>query len=1285
MSERVAHDTLSIRILGGFTIEAPLEGTKATLPRKGWAILGMLAAAPGTAMPRDRLAEIFWPDLPEKAARNNLRQVLLNIQRALNDGATDSPCIVADRHSITLRENCRHRIDLIAFVEASVECAVNDDPSGCGACVEVLKDIAARYRGEFLAGLYLDDCPEFEDWLQIHREGLHRRALVLLERLAQCYEKIGNLDSAVTFARRYTEMEPWNEEGQRRLIRLLALNGQRGAAISQYDSCRRMLKQELGVLPEEETRSLAVQIQQGEMTPRSAVERDASVVPPMPSSHWERRQVTVLYCQFEPPAEDDPDEVLGLLREPQAACARIIGEFSGHVVRTNDGGLLAYFGVPDAMEHAALLAVRAGLALTGERFPGVPIRVGIHTGLIIVGSDPKVPDTIGRTSGLAIRLRSLADEHEVVVSAATQRIVAGYFKWTGIGAPSERSGTEPCYAYRAVEKSGATSRLGAADILTPLVGRDEEVAALTASWRETRSGAFRARLLIGDPGIGKSRLVHALKETVADGQCVVRELQCLPEHRQTPFQPLIGMLEDVYGFAAVDTPETRFAKMARYLETRYAAQDLGTIIPLFATMLSLPVAPPYLPHGIPSRMQRERIMAVVTEQLYETATAQPVLLIVEDLHWCDPTTLELLSLLLVEARRGPVFILGTARPEFQPPWPESAMPPTRIAALDADAIGALIASLDFEIPQAIQRRIVANADGVPLFAEELARAARDSITGIPPTLQDLLAARLNAMAEAKSTAQLAAAIGRTFPMALLRELGPYDEAELTESVGRLRDAGLVVQSGNDEFTFRHALFQDAAYRSLTKDDRKAVHRRIAETLQFGLPDIVAHRPEIAARHWGAAGEAETAIGFWVRAGCMANLQCAKQEAIGCFSSAMDLIDAVPDGQQKVRLEFDIQVGLGAAHFAADGYGSAGAVSAYARAVELGERHSGNPDLFNALWGLWACTSSRSDYDESLKMTLRLLRMAQRDTDPVKLQQGHFAVGNIRFWRGEFSEARGHLEQAMALYRPEHHERLVTDFGENAYVTSGGYLAWTLCLMGEPDRAQRIAETALAEARRTAHPFSLGYTLTFVTVLQRMLRRPERTLAYAEETIALADEHHFPLWNTGATMKQGWAMVRLGNRSGIERMRACVESVRSLMSGITLIFLETLADTLREMGEYDEALAVIEEGWRYVETLGDRHVEAELHRLTGECLLGRKDRDETQAETCFVRAISVAKRQQAKLLELRAVSSLAAMLGEQGRIDEAKALLADILERFTEGFETFDVVEAKSRLATFANT
>ncbi len=438
MTYAVVTEPLTIRLIGNLAVVSADGCIVPPLPRKGWALLAYLAASSGFAQPRDRIAEIFWPDLSPSASRNNLRQVLLVLQRVLSGGKAVAPCIVADRQTIRLVSNCHHRIDLIEFAAVTVECAMKEDPSRCASCIARLESAAALYRDEFMAGFCIDDCLEFEEWLQIQREALHRRALALLERLSQCHETLGNSDRALSFAQRAAELEPWNEEGQRRLIRLLALNGQRAAALSQYDACRRTLKEELGVLPEEETRALAVRIQKGDFKTPPAQGHEGAAVPPLPLANWERRQVTVLCCEISASENDDLDDILELLREPQADCIRIIRRFCGHVVRTNEGGLLAYFGFPTALENAAQLAVRAGLALTAQAFSGLDLRVAIHTGLIITGGDPNVPDTIGRTSSQAVQLRNRARRNEVVVSATTHRIVSGYFDWNDLPQPKVR-------------------------------------------------------------------------------------------------------------------------------------------------------------------------------------------------------------------------------------------------------------------------------------------------------------------------------------------------------------------------------------------------------------------------------------------------------------------------------------------------------------------------------------------------------------------------------------------------------------------------------------------------------------------------------------------------------------------------------------------------------------------------------------------------------------------------------------------------------------------------------
>jgi len=441
------------------------------------------------------------------------------------------------------------------------------------------------------------------------------------------------------------------------------------------------------------------------------------------------------------------------------------------------------------------------------------------------------------------------------------------------------------------------------------------------------------------------------------------------------------------------------------------------------------------------------------------------------------------------------------------------------------------------------------------------------------------------------------------------------------------------------------------------------------------------RPEVLARHWQESGEALRAISYWLRAGQRAQLDCAHREALGHLDAGVALLPRLPEGQERIQLELPLQVGRGAAAYALEGYASATGASAYGRAVDLGDRAEGTPEAFRALWGLWAGTSSHFGWRRSLDLAQRLRRLAPGDKDPVRSQQSHFAMGNIQFWRGEFEEARRHLERAIALYEPTDHEALITGYGENAYATSGSYLGWTLCQLGFPEQAEAAGRRAVAEARRIEHPFSLGYALTFFTVLHRMLRQPDATLALAEETMRLGTDHGFPLWRVGAGLKHGWARVMRGDAGGLAEMQECVDAVRSLMSGILVIFLETQADGLREAGRPDEALAVIDEALALAERLDDHHVEAELHRLRGACLLQLSSGQADAAERSFKRALVVSRRQRARLPELRASVALARLRAAHGETAAAHHLLSGIYQRFTEGFSFPDLCDARHLLET----
>lgn len=1265
---------LELRLLGGFALDRAGRSCKLS-SEKGRALLAYLAMESGKAHPRASLAAMFWPDLARDAALANLRLVLHNLRQVLNSANPAMPPLQVERDTVRLDSKAGLEIDAAEFSCFTPACQETPCPALCIPCIAHMEILAGRYAGEFIVGFSLPECPDFEEWLQVKREALHLRALVLLARLSDCHERAGDHVRALPFALRFLDLEPWNEDGLRRAMRLYALSGQHAVALARYEASCQALQRELGVLPSEETHALAERIRRGELSPTMRRRGDTASLAALPLPIAERRQVTVLYCELISVGVEDPDEALALLREPQSRCSEIIRGLSGYLVQIRGGSLLAYFGYPQARENAARLAVQAALAVTGVSFSGIELRAAVHTGVVICG-DLQVPDAIGAASGLVIRLRQLADCGEVVISGPTQRLVAGFFECAGLGLRQLPGSPRPLEVFRVVGESGAENRLEAAVSLTPLVGRKEEIETLLALWQDARRGIRRTVMLRGEAGIGKSRLVLALKEALREQACLVRELRCLPEHSQSPLYPLTALFGSILAFSPDDTPEARFEKLAEYAETHYAGTARDAV-PLLARMLSLPVRASYREPTSSPQQQREKLLSILLDRLYSLAARQPILLVVEDLHWADPSTLELLKLFIDGEREAPLLTVLTARPEFQPPWRESLAGTLTLPALGNNEAAVLIAAVAPDIPPATVHRIVERADGIPLFAEELARAVSDNDqSAIPSTLQDLLAARLDGMGEAKNAAQMASAIGREFSFDLLQRISCLDHDALAQLLRRLVGSGLLQSQVHSVFHFRHALIRDAAYQSQTRTERETTHRRIAVALKTAG---VYARPELLAQHWAAGGETRNAVACWIDAGKLASQHSASQEAVMHFRSGLALIGTLPDDPERLRLELDLQIGLGAAACAAQGYASAEGADAYARAMALCSRHESGPDMFRAIWGLWASASSRTGYAHALDLAQQLLRMAHQSGNSVLGQQSHFAVADTLYWQGEFTMAREHLERVATLYQPAHHEIHVAEFGEDAGVTGGAYLSWALWFLGYPDQARKTIEQTLALARQLGHPFSLAYALTFAAILHCRLRQPEEALALAKETLDLASSHGFPLWQIGAMLSRGWALAMQNRPEGVEALRRCVEATRAAMGGVTLVVLEPLVDTCVALGLFDAALSANDEAFAVGNALGDYHIEAELHRLRGESLLGLAKADEAEAEACFQRALEVSRRQQAKSLELRAAMSMARLWQKQGKRDDAMHLLGEIYRWFTEGFDTPDLQETRELL------
>ncbi|MDD4927781.1 MAG: AAA family ATPase [Gallionella sp.] len=1268
MSTPPTIDRLQLILLGGFDARLNGRSVNGFTYNKMRALLAYLAIEREQDHRREFLADLLWSSNAPGAARSNLRRTLWDLRRVLELPGGTAMFTVGKQ---TIRFVHNGYTDAAYFTGRDSGMPENGNHYN-------EEQIIALYSGEFMAGLYLADCPDFENWLQIQRETMHRRALALLEQASNYHEQSGDSAKSLQFALRYTELEPWDEDAHRRVMHLYALSGQSKAAIAQFETCCRLLKTELGVLPGKEIRQLVERIHKGEL----GINLSKAVITPAKTSSQsrpERRQVTVLYCELSPVTVDDPDEVMELLGMPQARCVEIIRQFSGHVVQAHGGGLLAYFGYPQAHEDAARHAVQAALAVTGETTDSVHIRAGIHTGLIITGGDSSVPDTVGKTSKLAIQLRHSAQRSDVVISRDTNRVVAGYFDCISLGVKSLYGLATPLEIFKVIQQSGARTRLEAAGQLTPLVGRQAEIAKLLALWEASTQGACHIVLVLGEAGIGKSRLLHALKERLDDRLHAIREIRCFPELSQSPFYPLIAMLEAAFDFEQADTPGIKSGKLIRFLEASYTA-SAHEAIPLLGQLLSLPSDAVYPMPDLTPQKQKEQTIAILLDMLQTLAAKQPMLLIAEDLHWIDTPTLELLTRFVEKTDNGPVLALFTARPEFDPPWKDAIESTLELTPLAESEMAEIITSVSERIPAEIILRIVERADGVPLFAEEMAKiASSDNQASVPATLHDLLAARIDRLSEAKYTAQLAATLGREFNLEFLRKIFPCDPAALTHSLHALQDAGLILKINKTTCQFKHALIQEAAYQSQTRAARQAAHRHIAQVLLSDFPAVVTTQPELLAQHLASGGEIRQSIEYWIQAGQRSVGVSAIAEAIGHFNTGLHLLMKLPPDVHRDGLESRLRLNLGAVLIAAKGYGSVEAGEAYSCALALGECVSGS--MYQALWGMWLTSSSRIGHLHSLELAEQLLRMAEQNNEPLQLQQALYAMGNSLLWTGQLEKARLHLERSIALYQPTHRQTMVSEFGENICVSCGAQLAWVLWLMGFPEQACEIRERTLDLARHENHSYSLCYVNAHNSALSRWMRQIDTTRLLAEETMQLANHHGFPVWLLSGTALHGWAVSMQGQKTGIAHIEHAIHIVHSAMSGIEAFFLGLLSEALVHSGQFEAALLILHQTTEVINAKDDRFLESEVYRLKGECLLGISETNEAEAEACFTQALGISHLLGAKSLELRAAMSMARLWQQQGRQEGARLMLAKIYNGFTEGINTPDLLDAADLLRT----
>lgn len=1033
----------------------------------------------------------------------------------------------------------------------------------------------------------------------------------------------------------------------------------------------------------------------------------------------ERRQLTVMFCDLVGSTELsqrlDPEDLRDVVRAYQETCAGVIRYYEGYLAKYLGDGLLVHFGYPAAHEDDAERAVRAGLGIVGElerlntrlgREHGVElaVRIGIHTGLVVAGemgaeAQREPLAIVGETPNIAARLQSVAGPNTVVISGATQQLVAGRFNFEEHGARSLKGVRHPVTLYRVVEPTGARSRLDVARAhgLTPLVGREDDLRLLSKHWEQARAGGGSVVLVTGEAGIGKSRLIEALSAQLAGEKHTRWECRCSPYHQQSALRPWIELAEGVLGFTREDSAPERLAKIDTGL-TPYGLADAETLA-LWASLLSIPLPEDHAPLNMTPARQKQKTFEALVKLLLAVAAQHPVVLVVEDLHWADPSTLELLAILVDQVPAARVLLLLTARLQFRPPWgPRSHVTLSTLERLPRHHATEMIERLTggSSLPAALLEQIAARTDGIPLFVEELIKAILESGASgaapdrIPATLQDSLMARLDRLGSAKAVAQLGATLGRQFPYELLRAVSSLDEATLARELSRLVDAELLYQRGlppQTTYLFKHALVQEAAYESLLKSTRSQYHRRVGVVLAERFPEIAETEPELVAQHFSAAGLAAEAVEYWRRAGQKAIQRSANLEASYHLERALEALGGLAQGPERDQIEIGLLTARGPALIAAKGYTAPEVRHTYERAHELCRRAEDAPQLFTALWGLWFFNSTSSRLGTAREIGEQAMGLAESQCDPGLVMQAHHMLGPTFLQLGELNAARAHFEAAIALYDPVKHRAHAALYGgHDPGVCCRAFGAHALWMLGYPDLALRRAADAIAVARTLEQPGSLALVLSHTAIFHQLLGDPESARDLASEGLTIANEHHIATQQMVCQFMHGWGAARTGlgaeGLAEMQQMQAAMEAAGMALWGPH--FCGMIAEVCNEAGRVEAGLAAVNEGLAIADATGQAYYVAELNRLRGELLLLQHgDSAAEDAAVCFRAAFEIARQQEAKSWELRAAMSLARLARRQGKGAEARARLAAIYASFTEGFDTPDLRDARALLDALA--
>jgi class 3 adenylate cyclase/predicted ATPase len=1047
--------------------------------------------------------------------------------------------------------------------------------------------------------------------------------------------------------------------------------------------------------------------------------KPAEVVNPLPAvDSAERRQMTVMICDLVGStalsARLDPEDLRTIIAAYYHEVEATVRRFGGLVARHVGDGALIHFGYPVSHEDDAERAVRAGLALI-SRIRGLKLgsdidldaRIGIATGLVVIEltneGGGRRWTALGETPNIAARMQTLAEPGTVVVAPSTHRLAGALFEYRSLGSRDIKGFDRPVEPWQVVSAVDAESRfLAQRAAYPPVIGRVEEIEQLMRRWEQAKAGEGRVVLISGEAGIGKSRLARALEERIENEPHRALHYFGSALHQDSAFFPIIGQLEHAAGIRCKDSNETRLDKLEALLQPH--SMDPRHDIALLAELLGIDGSDRYPPLRLSPQIRMQRTVTALTAQLVSLSASQPVLMLFEDAHWMDPSSQEAFEQSIERLPNLPVLLLVTARPEFQPAWvglPQVTLQP--LNRLNRRERTAMIEQLTQRkpFPAEVVQQIVERADGVPLFVEELTQTMVESgflregtdryvLRGplpqlaIPTTLQASLLARLDRLGSAREIAQEAAAIGRDFSYELLAAISGHNEPDLSIGLDRLVASGLMQHRGakpSASFSFKHSLMQDAAYNTLVRARRQALHARIAEAYEHHFSDVIGPRPELMAHHLAQAGFAERSIGFWLDAARVAIARGGAAEAISQLHRGLAQLGEVADCNKRRRHELELQIALGNALAAATGYSGTQTDAAFRRARELCLEIGDTVQLIRVTWGQFTGHFAGGRQRPALAVANELLALSDRLDDQGGRQIGHASVGASLLHLGCLAEARAEFELALAT-DPAMEREWTYLYGQSGRVTALAYMSLNLLLMGFPGEARRLTANSVEEARRLGHPTSLCFAHSIASRVHYLLRDQKALACHSAAVVQLAEEHGLGLWQALARIYAGWSRAGDDPADGAAMIRDGLAKYSA--SGAALCFplyLASLANVESTAGNRSAALALLEEA-QAASTAGDEHWAApEIHRLTGETMLAR-DGDIMSADQQFNTALMLARERGARLWELRAATSLVRLSRLTGKANEARGALAMVYDSFSEGSTNVDLEEAKAVLDAF---